>query len=116
MWGGPCTSSVRTVACPVTSDPSLRRAQMSPALTSYDEIPYESHPYPQSHPERLATVATLFGMTPPPIEACRVLELGCAAGGNLIPMAQTLPGSTFLGIELSARQADEGRATIEALK
>src|SRR4051812_23249973 len=55
--------------------------------TSYDEVPYESHPYPQTHPSRLAAVATLFGLRPPPVETARVLELGCAAGGNLIPMA-----------------------------
>jgi hypothetical protein len=29
--------------------------------TSYDEVPYESHPYPQTHPDGLATVAKLLG-------------------------------------------------------
>ena len=65
---------------------------------SYDEIPYESYPFAQSHPDRLATLATLFGMKPQPIDDCRVLELGCASGGNLIPMAACLPGSKFVGI------------------
>src|SRR5262249_10589850 len=59
--------------------------------TSYDEVPYESYPFSQTHPDRLATVATLFGMRPAPVDRCRVLELGCAAGGNLIPMALALP-------------------------
>jgi methyltransferase-like protein/protein-L-isoaspartate O-methyltransferase len=82
---------------------------------SYDETPYESYPFPQSHPDRLATMATLFGMTPKPIENCRVLELGCASGGNLIPMAFTLPGSQFVGIELSEKQVAEGRKAIEGI-
>jgi methyltransferase-like protein len=85
------------------------------AETSYDLVPYESRPYPQAHPDRLATVATLFGAHPPPPERCTVLELGCASGGNLIPMAVELPESSFLGIDASARQIDDGRRTIDAV-
>jgi methyltransferase-like protein len=83
--------------------------------TSYDRVPYEGHSYPQAHPNRLATVATLLGLSPQPIGDCRVLELGCAAGGNLIPMALTLPGSRFLGFDLSGRQVEQGRQFIESL-
>src|SRR5262245_55909651 len=78
------------------------------ARTSYDEVPYESLPFAQTHPSRLATVATLFGLTPAPVGRCRVLELGCAAGGNIIPMAEALPGSEFVGVDLSARQVADG--------
>jgi SAM-dependent methyltransferase/methyltransferase-like protein len=81
----------------------------------YDEVPYASRPFPQTHPDNLATVATLFGMRPPPVETCRVLELGCAAGGNLIPLAATLPRGHFVGIDLSGRQIDEGRRVVSAL-
>jgi methyltransferase-like protein/SAM-dependent methyltransferase len=82
------------------------------ATNSYDEVPYESHPYPQTHPSRLFTVATLFGLSPPPVENARVLELGCAAGGNLIPMAEAFPNATFVGVDLSARQVADGQKTI----
>ena len=44
-----------------------------------------------------------FGMRPAPVEQCRVLELGCGDGGNLIPMAYTLRGSEFVGVDLGAR-------------
>ncbi len=84
-------------------------------MTSYDEVPYPSFSYPQTHPDRLATLATLFGMTPPPVERCRVLELGCASGGNLIPMAEALPHSEFVGIDLSERQIAAGQAAASAL-
>jgi len=82
---------------------------------SYDLVPYESHSFPGSHPNNLATIATLFGMTPAPIDNCRVLELGCAGGGNVIPMACNLPESAFVGIDLSARQIEMGQGTVEAL-
>ncbi|MCD4811464.1 hypothetical protein K8R14_02560, partial [bacterium] len=65
--------------------------------TSYDEVPYESQSFPQSHPDRLAMLARLFGLSPAPVTQCRVLELGCAGGGNLIPMAFHLPDSEFVG-------------------
>ncbi|MBY0461394.1 MAG: class I SAM-dependent methyltransferase, partial [Gemmataceae bacterium] len=87
----------------------------APAANSYDEVPYESHPYPQTHPSRLFTVAALFGLTPPPVETARILELGCAAGGNLIPMADAFPSAAFVGIDQSARQIADGRAQVAQL-
>jgi methyltransferase-like protein/trans-aconitate methyltransferase len=83
--------------------------------TSYDEIPYESHPFPQSHPDRLATLGCLFGLSPAPVTQCRVLELGCASGGNLVPMAYHLPESDFVGFDLSKRQVEMGRKVIKDL-
>lgn len=82
---------------------------------SYDEIPYPSGPFRQTHPCQLATLPVLFGVEPVPPTECRVLELGCASGGNLIPMAQDLPGSEFLGIDLSRRQIADGLALLDQL-
>lgn len=82
---------------------------------SYDRIPYDALPFVDTHPDRLAAVATLFGIKPPAVERCRVLELGCASGGNLIPMAVGLPGSHFIGIDLSPRQIADGQAVIREL-
>jgi len=82
---------------------------------SYDDLPYESHPFPQTHPGRLAATARIFGLDAPPVGSARVLELGCAAGGNLIPLAARFPGARFLGIDLSQRQIDEGLARVSAL-
>jgi methyltransferase-like protein/SAM-dependent methyltransferase len=81
----------------------------------YDQVPYPSLSYSQSHPDRLATLATLLGLRPAPVQRCRVLELGCAVGGNLIPMAYGLPESEFLGIDASARQIAEAQETVAAL-
>jgi SAM-dependent methyltransferase len=83
--------------------------------SSYDRIPYTSLALPQTHPDRLATAARIFRLSPPDVGACRVLELGCASGGNLIPMAFDLPGSEFVGIDASRRQVDEAHAMIRAL-
>lgn len=83
--------------------------------TSYDKVPYGSLAFAQTHPDRLATIARMFGLSPANVSKCRVLELGCASAGNLIPMAFSLPGSEFIGVDLSLHQVNEGRATISAL-
>jgi methyltransferase-like protein/protein-L-isoaspartate O-methyltransferase len=83
---------------------------------SYDEIPYPRLPYAQTHPDRLAAIGTLLGMSPAPVERCRVLELGCAVGGNLTPMAFNLPDSLFVGIDNSAIQIEEAQRDAAALK
>jgi methyltransferase-like protein/SAM-dependent methyltransferase len=88
---------------------------MPETRTSYDEIPYYSKPFPQTRPERLAAVARLFGLVPPPVDNCRVLEMGCATGGNLIAMAQDHPGSKFVGIDASSRQISDGWTVINYL-
>jgi SAM-dependent methyltransferase/methyltransferase-like protein len=78
-------------------------------VTAYDEVPYAGHPYADTHPDRLATMATLFGMAPAPIERCRILEVACGDAANLIPMAYGLPGSEFVGFDLAARPIDRGQ-------
>ena len=80
------------------------------ADTIYNEVAYPSAVYGQTHPDRLAMMATLFGMTPAPVEKCRVLELGCGDGWNLITMAYGLPGSEFTGIDLASEPITRGSA------
>ena len=79
------------------------------AVTSYDEIPYTSKPLYPTHPDCLAVAGILRGMRPASPAKCRVLELGCASGGNLIPMAYSLPESQFVGIDLSPVQIRAGQ-------
>lgn len=82
---------------------------------SYEDLPYQSRPFRESHPSHLATIGFLFGMSPPSTQNCRVLELGCASGSNLIPLAASLPASQFVGIELSPKQVRPGKAMIRSL-
>jgi methyltransferase-like protein len=84
-------------------------------MSSYDTLPYDDRPFYRTHPGVLGAIAVLHRLTPPPVERCRVLELGCAVGGNLIPMALGLPGARFVGIDLSARQIAMGQEVITAL-
>lgn len=78
-------------------------------MNPYDAIRYPSYPRPETHPDRLAALGYLFGMTPREVERCRVLELGCGDATNLIPMAYGLPDSQFVGVDLAEKPIGEGR-------
>jgi SAM-dependent methyltransferase len=84
--------------------------------TLYDAIRYTTYPRLETHPDRLAAVASLRGMRPAPVARCRVLEIACGDGGNLVPLAYFLPGSRFTGIDLAASAVAEGCAAIDALE
>jgi methyltransferase-like protein len=84
-------------------------------MTSYDEVPYPIYSHSQTHPAELATLARLHGLESAPVRQCRVLEIGCAQGGNLIPMAYGLPASDFVGVDMSPRQIETGRGFVEQL-
>lgn len=82
---------------------------------TYDEVPYESYPYALTNPYHLNTLATLFGVNAPSIETAKILELGCAAGGNLIPHAVLYPKAHFVGVDLSKVQIDEANKNVKEL-
>lgn len=84
-------------------------------ISIYDDVTFPSYPYALSHPERLATIAKMRGVDSPNIEHCRVLELGCGAGGNLIPLADTLPSSEFVGVDLSEQQIAVAQQHVTAI-
>lgn len=85
------------------------------SATEYDELPYPCGGHEQTHPAHLATLATLFGLRTAPLQTCRVLELGCGDGSNLIPMALSMPQATFVGVDLSRRQIEMGQAEVQQL-
>jgi methyltransferase-like protein len=87
-------------------------AEPSNPAPSYDEIPYPARAFPQTHPDNLVAIATLFGLSPPEVATARVLELGCAAGGNLIPLADAYPQATFVGIDGSRTQIAAGQRIV----
>lgn len=70
--------------------------------TEYDEIQYVSRPFRQTHPDRIASLAVAYGLTPPDPATCRMLDVGCGSGGNILPMAACMPGASFFGFDLAA--------------
>jgi methyltransferase-like protein/cyclopropane fatty-acyl-phospholipid synthase-like methyltransferase len=82
---------------------------------SYNQIPYPGGAFRATHPSHLAMVSRLLGIESAKPSKCRVLELGCSMGANLIPMAHGLPESQFLGIDFAEVQVEEGMKVIRDL-
>ena len=81
-------------------------------LTPYDEVPYLSGARNASSIDRLATLGSLLGIPVASPGGCRVLELACGDGGNLLPMAVSFPGSEFVGVDLAPTAVARGMAGI----
>lgn len=79
---------------------------------AYDAVDYECTAYPLTHPDRLRTIARLFGVDAPPLDGARVLEVGCGDGTNLLPLADAYPQATFVGCDLAPRAVARGQALI----
>jgi len=74
----------------------------------YESVPYDDGVHPVTDPSRLAAIGRLFGIRAADPRECRVLELGCGQGTNLLALAERLPGSRFLGLDFSAPQIAAG--------
>ncbi|HUE81585.1 MAG TPA: class I SAM-dependent methyltransferase [Pyrinomonadaceae bacterium] len=83
---------------------------------AYDNFSYLNYAYPQTHPDRMGSLAHLFGMDPAPVDNCRVLELGCGDGANLLPLAVIAPESEFVGIDRAKTPIANGQAMIQVLE
>lgn len=81
---------------------------------TYEVLPYEGQVIPGLSPEHLAFTSWLHDGPHPRLQACRVLELGCGDGANLLALAFHAPAASFVGvdsattaIETARRDADE---------
>jgi SAM-dependent methyltransferase len=83
-------------------------------VDSFDRVPYPELTHGSSHPDRLAIVGRLLSLRTAPIERCRVLELGCGTGLNLVAIAQSFPASEFIGIDASAAHVARGTSLVRA--
>jgi SAM-dependent methyltransferase len=81
---------------------------------AYERLAYPGYAYPATHPARLEAVARLLGLRPKPAAHSRVLELGCGDGGNVLSLAQALPGASLMGIDAAASAVERGNKLARA--
>lgn len=82
---------------------------------SYDAVRYQSYPYFETHPAHLGAVAALFSFAAVPGKKMRYLEIGCSAGGNILPLAAEHPEAELLGIDLAETEIAKAQAIAEKL-
>lgn len=99
----------------IAVDASEIHSLMAETARNYDLLPYVSRPFAQTRPAHLAALAQFFGLGAPAVSQARVLELGAAAGGNLIPLAARHPHAEFVGVDLSGVQVAQAQERIAQL-
>lgn len=80
----------------------------------YDALPYHHGSIVETHPARIGAIARLLGIEASAPDRCRVLEVGCADGMNLLPLAERFPDSTFVGVDFSSAQIEIARQAAAA--
>ena len=94
---------------------TVRPEESTPEKSVYDTVEYPGFAYAHTHPDQLALMSLLYGLEPAPVATCRVLEVACNEGGNLIPMAYAIPGATFVGFDLAPECIARGQERINHL-
>lgn len=90
----------------------MTASPISELRASYEAVAYDGRAIRLSEPDAVAAIAVLHGLTPPSPEKCRVLELGCASGANLLSMALRFPKSTFVGVDFAPTQVESGKFAV----
>ena len=93
----------------LTADHALTR-------TVYDDVPYPGHSHAETHPNRVAAIARLFGVAAPKVAIARILEIGCGDGNNLLPIAHSLPKAHCAGFDLAASAIERARTRAVSLQ
>lgn len=83
--------------------------------TTYDRVPYYSNAFINSSIDRMYVIANAFGIKATLPDNARVLELGCAAGANIIAQAIKHKNAKFIGVDLALSQIEHGKKAINKL-
>jgi trans-aconitate methyltransferase len=87
------------------------RAVVDPVHALYQRRAYPAMSHPSTDPAVTAVAARLGGLDVANPARASVLEIGCAAGHNLLPLAARWPDSRFTGIDFSSPAILEARET-----
>ena len=87
------------------------RAVDDPVHALYQRRAYPAMSHPSADPAVTAVAARLGGLDVANPARASVLEIGCAAGHNLLPLAARWPDSRFTGIDFSKPAILEARET-----
>lgn len=77
---------------------------------------YPSMSHPPAHPSIMAATALLGGVRLAPSHDWHILEVGCASGHHILPIAQSYPQARITAIDLDAHAITEARRLADLAK
>ncbi len=80
-----------------------------PASANHQEENYPAMSHPPGHPAVMAATALLGGLRLSPIRDWHILEIGCASGHHILPIAAAYPHTQITAIDLSASAIAEAQ-------
>jgi methyltransferase-like protein/SAM-dependent methyltransferase len=98
-WAYGQTRSKRLAALPRFRQGARVLEDQGTRIGPVEDYFYEALPFAETHPDHLGAIGTLFGIHPTPPKRFRLLEIGTATGGNILPMAAAFPECDFVAID-----------------
>lgn len=80
-----------------------------PVHELYQSRAYPAMSHPSTDPAVTSVSAALAGLDVAPLAGASILEIGCASGHNLLPLAARWPQARFTGIDFSKHAIEEAR-------
>ncbi|MEI6175318.1 MAG: class I SAM-dependent methyltransferase [Verrucomicrobiota bacterium] len=88
-------------------NPEFSTPMSDPVYDLYQNQAYPAMSHPSTDPAVTAVAAKLAGLDSPDPSSARILEIGCASGHNLLPLAVRWPESRVTGIDFSKSAIEE---------
>ena len=79
----------------------------------YQSRGYPPMSHPSTDPAATSVAAWFAGLRPPHPGTARILEIGCASGHNLLPLAARWPGALCTGADISGEAIAQARRRAE---
>ena len=70
---------------------------------------YPAMSHPPAHPSVIAATALLGGIRLAPEQEWNILEIGCASGHHILPIAENFPQASITAIDLDAHAIEEAK-------
>ena len=97
-----------------TVDAAMNAAAEPQVRALYQSRSYPAMSHPLADPAVAAVAARLGGLTPPHPRRARILEIGCASGHHLLPLARRWPTSHCVGLDLAPQAIAAARELASA--
>jgi 2-polyprenyl-3-methyl-5-hydroxy-6-metoxy-1,4-benzoquinol methylase len=82
----------------------------------YNREDYPSMSHPTGHPSIMAASAIFGGLRTTQVPTSRILEIGCASGHHILPIAAAFPDASITAVDLSNHAIEKAQSIAQSAK